>query len=166
MVGETPAAALVAEIRRVPGCRWRCGAGATGAGGIAAGHGRPRRVKEQVFRTRHGADLLPDISWRAHLLLLGVLPPGTGLSSQVAGTPAGRHRFPVRRDFLSPKRMPPGIHLQILYYLNTLFPRNCRPCRSRLWATSCAPAIARVLLCRHLPVWRLRITRISGRRKG
>ncbi|CAJ93662.1 Hypothetical protein H16_A2579 [Cupriavidus necator H16] len=29
-------------------------AGATGAGGIAAGRGRPRRVKEQIFRTRHG----------------------------------------------------------------------------------------------------------------
>jgi hypothetical protein len=81
----------------------------------AGGDAGPRRVKEQVFRTRHGDHLLPDISWRAHLLLLGVLRPGAGISSQVAGTPAGRHRFPVRRDFLSPKRMPPGIRLEFCF---------------------------------------------------
>jgi len=69
--------------------------------------------------------MLPDISWRAHLLLLGVLRPGAGISSQAAGGPAGRHRFPVQAGLLSPKRMPTGHPL-----LNSVLPEHSVPTSS------------------------------------
>lgn len=57
--------------------------------------------------------------------------------------------------------------------LNSFLPEHsvstCRPagCRSRLWATSCAPARrVRAADCHHLPVWRLAGYATCGRRAG
>ncbi|SOY62308.1 hypothetical protein CBM2586_A50553 [Cupriavidus phytorum] len=82
------------------------GAGATSAGGIAAGRGRPRRVKEQIFRTRHGCRCSLTSPGGRTYYFLEFCDRAPVTSSQAAGQPAGRHRFPVRAGLLSPKRMP------------------------------------------------------------
>lgn len=148
---------------------------------IAAGPGWPGRVKEQVIRTQQlHAIAKPTCPLAGAPLVLRVLRSGAAAGSsnyddhrQVAAGTAGRlagchlpgrHRFPVRAVFSHRCGCP-----SLASTLNSFLPEHsvstCRPadCRSRLWATSCAPARrVRAADCHHLPVWRLRGTQHAG----
>jgi hypothetical protein len=145
---------------------------------LAAGPGWPRRVKEQVIRTRRAhADTNPTCVLAGAPLLLGVLRQGARQSGcyeprriaadlQVgwqAGLP-GRHRFPVRAVFSHRCGCPmAGIHIE--FFLPEHSVSTCRPvrCRSYLWATSCVPARrVRAADCHHSPVRRLRVRNKRG----
>ncbi|SDO64679.1 hypothetical protein SAMN04488595_101360 [Ralstonia sp. 25mfcol4.1] len=152
---------------------------------IAAGPGWPGRVKEQVIRTQQlHAIAKPTCPLAGAPLVLRVLRSGAAAGSsnyddhrQVAAGTAGRlagchlpgrHRFPVRAVFSHRCGCP-----WLAPALNSFLPEHsvstCRPagCRSRLWATSCAPARrVRAADCHHLPVWRLAGYATCGRRAG
>ena len=164
MVGENAGVLLCAATQRVSG--WHGGgAGAKRRHRTAAGRGRARRVKEQVCRHGNAASL-PDISWRAHLLLLGVLRPGAGITSQAALEACRRHRFPVRAGLLSPEWMPGGHPLS-----NSVLPEHY----SHVTAVSAEVAFGRLparaipcvlRFCCHLPAPGSRGTQRSGRLAG
>ncbi|MNX95518.1 hypothetical protein D3C86_1277950 [compost metagenome] len=138
--------------------------------GIAAGREWPRRVKEQVFRTRQAG---PNVNLTCLLagapLLLGVLRPGAGNTTSRYCRSVGRlacRPAPISRCGRSSLTDVDACRASTL---NSVLPGSL--CfhvpavsrRSRLWATSCAPAWrVRAADFHHLPIWRLRGTQNAG----
>jgi len=138
-----PAAARCSMPAEFPAC-WRRLPGKT----RRPHRGRPRCGRDASKSNLSGDNACPhaDISWRAHLYLLRVLRPGAGNTSQLRGKPAGRHRLAGAGGTSLTKADASGIRSQILFYLNTLFPRHRHHRRSRLRAASCARVVPCVLL--------------------
>ena len=121
---RTPAAAL-ADTGAFPIRRRSEAAAQLAPAASRPDRGRPRRVKEQIFRTRQGCQCCLTSPGGRTYYFLEFCDRTPVTSSQAAGWPAGRHRFPVQAGLLSPKRMPTGHPL-----LNSVLPEHSVPTSS------------------------------------
>ncbi|TWG85481.1 hypothetical protein L602_002500000820 [Cupriavidus gilardii J11] len=133
--------------RMGPGCRQRPAADNAATLLVhRAGRERPGRVKEQGCRTRRRAGL-PDRLQAGAPAACWSSATGTPVSSVRRGAkPSAGTEYRCGGTISHRSECHIGSRHQILFYLNTLLPRDRVLRRIRLWAASCAKSIPCVLL--------------------